>query len=251
MLSIPLSSLVPNRYQPRRMFEPEALEELADSIRQHGLLQPISVRALERGRYELIAGERRVRAASMVGLKQLPAIVLEASEREYAVMALVENLQRADLAFFEEAEGIARLIGEHDLTQEEAASLLGKTQPTIANKLRLLRLSGPLREEITRLGLTERHARALLRLPDEQRPQALDRISAAGLTVAETERLVERMLQPTHTLRRKGIIKDVRIFFNTINRALSIMKESGVAADAKMLEQEDHYEYIIKIPKSG
>lgn len=166
-------------------------------------------------------------------------------------MALVENLQRRDLDFFEEAEGLARLLAEQNLTQEQAAATLGKTQSTIANKLRLLKLDPGLRTKIRKAGLTERHARALLRLPEELREAALSRIVSQKLTVAATDRLVDRLLEPAPPVqpKKKAIVKDVRLFLNTVDRALSIMKTSGIPAKAEMQERDSCYEYRILIPK--
>ena len=181
--------------------------------------------------------------------KNMPMLTTVA--RQVAEIALVENLQRRDLDFFEEAEGLARLLAEQNLTQEQAAATLGKTQSTIANKLRLLKLDPGLRAKIRKAGLTERHARALLRLPEELRETALSRILSQKLTVAATDRLVDRLLepQPVPAPRKKAIVKDVRLFLNTVDRALSIMKTSGIPARAEMQERDGCYEYRILIPK--
>ena len=250
LVTLGITQVSPSRYQPRRIFDETALLELSESIRRHGLLQPVTVRALGRGEYELVAGERRLRAAAMAGLTKIPALLVDMPDREAAVMALVENLQRRDLDFFEEAEGMARLLTEQNLTQEQAAAMLGKTQSTIANKLRLLKLEPELRCRIRKAGLTERHARALLRLPEEQREGVLLRIISEGLTVAATDRLVDRLLEPPPTTpKKKAIVKDVRLFLNTVDRALSLMKNSGIPAKAAMQERESCYEYRILIPK--
>lgn len=251
LVTLGITQVSPSRYQPRRVFDEDALMELSESIRRHGLLQPVTVRAVGRGEYELVAGERRLRAAVMAGLTKIPALLVDMPDQEAAVMALVENLQRRDLDFFEEAEGLARLLAEQNLTQEQAAATLGKTQSTIANKLRLLKLDPGLRAKIRKAGLTERHSRALLRLPEELRETALSRILSQKLTVAATDRLVDRLLepQPVPAPRKKAIVKDVRLFLNTVDRALSIMKTSGIPARAEMQERDGCYEYRILIPK--
>ncbi|MBQ3078198.1 MAG: ParB/RepB/Spo0J family partition protein [Clostridia bacterium] len=255
LIELELSQIAPARYQPRRCFDEDGLEELADSIRKNGLLQPVTVRALGRGRYELVAGERRLRAAGLAGMKRIPALVMELPEQRAAVLALVENLQRRDLDCFEEAEGLARLMTEQGLTQEETAALVGKTQSTIANKLRLLRLAPEIRAAVREGGLGERHARALLRLPEEQRAAAVARMAASRMTVAAAERLVERLLTDTPSAgagghgRRKAVVKDVRLFLNTVERAVTVMKEAGIAALSEMEEGEGWYEVRVRIPK--
>lgn len=250
LATLPISQVTPSRHQPRKVFEESSLRELSDSIRSNGLLQPITVRQLARGEYELVAGERRLRAAAMAGLTSIPALIVDMPDCKAAVMALVENLQRRDLDCFEEAEGLARLLTEQELTQEQAAAMLGKTQSTIANKLRLLRLEPELRQRIREAGLTERHARALLRLPDPLRPEALEQIISRRLTVAAAERLVERLLAPPAPQpRKKGVVKDVRLFLNTVEQALNLMKNSGICATSEMTEHDSCYEYYILIPK--
>ena len=191
-----IASIQPSPYQARRTFSSQALQELALSIRQHGLLQPISVRALPGGRYQLIAGERRLRACRLIGQATIRAVVLSVDEHQAALLCMVENLQREGLHFFEEAEGFASLIRVHGLTQEQVAERLGKQQSTIANKLRLLRLPQQVREIVIRCGLSERHARALLRLPNAaMQLQIAQRIASEGLNVRATDTLVERILQ--------------------------------------------------------
>jgi len=249
LTSLSIDSIAPSRHQTRRVFDRESLLELADSIRKHGLLQPVSVREIGRGSYELIAGERRLRACLIAGLKNIPAIIIDRDDRESSALTLIENLQRSDLNLFEEAEGIAQLIRERGITQEEAASVIGKAQSTVANKLRLLRLPEDLRGAIIASGLTERHARALLRLPEEQWGEALHRMIAGGMNVKEAERLVEHMLAAPPKPRRKGIVKDVRLFFNTVDRAIGMMREAGVAAKMRVEELPDCYACTIRIEK--
>ncbi len=249
LTSLPIDRISPSRHQTRRVFDRESLLELADSIRKHGLLQPISVRETGRGSYELIAGERRLRACLIAGLKTIPAIVIDRDDKESSALTLIENLQRSDLNLFEEAEGIAQLIRERGITQEEAAGVIGKAQSTVANKLRLLRLPEELRGAIIASGLTERHARALLRLPEEQWAEALHCMITGGMNVKAAERLVEHMLTTPPKPRRKGIIKDVRLFFNTVDRAIGMMREAGVAAKMRVEELPDCYACTIRIEK--
>lgn len=252
VIQVPVSAIVPNPSQPRHSFDTESLLSLSQSIRHNGILQPLTVRELGDGEYELVAGERRLRAAIMAGYTSVPCIPVLLDDTQSAVMSLLENLQREDLNYFDEAAAIAKLIEQCGLTQEEVAKRLGKGQSTIANKLRLLRIGQSQRNKILELGLTERHARALLRLSDSQRDVALKEIEKRRLNVEETEKLVESMIFPesTEKTRKKmSVIKDVRIFFNTINNAINLMQRSGINAVAERQEYPDYYEYIVKIPK--
>ena len=239
---IPLEHIVPNPHQPRRDFDPAALAELADSIRQYGVLQPATVRT--RGRdYELVAGERRFRAAKLAGLK------------ESALLALMENLQRRDLNYMEEAAAIAHLVQRWGLSQEEAARKLGKSQSAVANKLRLLRLPSAVVELLQQGDLSERHARALLRLADEEEQLAAAKtIIARGLNVAQTEEYIElllRKIQVTPPHRRPTfILKDVRLFLNSLDRSLSLMRSAGVDAACGRQDTEDEILLTIRIPKA-
>ncbi len=252
--SISVDAIRPNRYQPRQVFCDEELHSLADSIRENGILQPLTVRKLSGNCYELIAGERRLRAAMLAGLNVVPCVLMDTDERQSAVLALLENLQRQDLGFFEEAEGISALMKEFGLTQEEAARKLGKKQSTVANKMRLLRLGDAQRKMIEENGLTERHARALLKLPEEMRTGALERIIRRGMNVAETERLVERLLEEQAEDKKavgaRVIVKDVRIFFNTVSHAIETMRQSGIDAVAEQVVTEEYIEYKVRIPKT-
>lgn len=255
VVQIPQSKITPNPAQPRKSFSEADLLPLAQSIRENGVLQPILVRKIKDG-FELIAGERRLRASILAGQTTIPSIILRVGEEASALIALLENLQRRDLDLFEEADGIARLIAEYGLTQEEAAERLGKTQSTIANKLRLRRFTPPEREAIRAFGLTERHARALLRVPDAAaRRLLLEEAAHRGLNVAQTERLVEGYLQTVPRQKpqrpKTGVVKDVRIFFNTVSRALDLMRQSGIAAQEEQVESDDFIEYIIRIPKTN
>ena len=189
---IPIIKIRPNKAQPRKVFNEDELSALSRSIAENGILQPLTVRKASQSEFELIAGERRLRAAILAGMKRVPCIIVKCSDKESAVYALLENLQRADLGIFEEARGISRLIRRYGLTQEQAADKLGKTQSTIANKLRLLKLSGEEQEWIENAGLTERHARALLRIDDEDiRREVLSKIISDNLNVSQTEKLVD------------------------------------------------------------
>ncbi|MGI6143046.1 MAG: nucleoid occlusion protein [bacterium] len=252
---LPLNAIKPNPYQPRRQFSEEELSELADSIRQYGVLQPVVVRPGPRG-LELVAGERRLRACKMLGLQTIPAVVKELSDQDLAVLALVENLQREDLNFFEEAQGYQRLLEEFGLTQEELAKRIGKSQSTIANKIRLLKLSPRVQAVISREIITERHARALLKLPgEEQQLSTLEKIVEKDLTVQETEDYIARILQGMekgeHPQRRKvvRIYKDMRIFFNTIQQAVQELQRVGFAARVEKVEKDEYYEVTVLIPK--
>ncbi|MCM1328277.1 MAG: ParB/RepB/Spo0J family partition protein [Ruminococcus sp.] len=249
VVQIETEKILPNPYQPRRAFED--LDGLAQSIEQNGILQPLTVRR-ENGEIELVSGERRLRAAKLLGMETVPCIILEMSGRNSAVMALIENIQRQDLSVFDEAEAIAKLIDFYGMTQEDAAVRLGKSQSTVANKLRLLKLDGAVREKITEYGLTERHARALLKLPEERRIEAVEIVHSRNLNVESTERLIEAMLnkqrEAENFRKRSAVFKDVRLFVNTINKAVEMMKAAGINADSKKIQQEDFIEYIVRIP---
>ena len=253
---IPIIKIRPNKAQPRKVFSEDELSALSRSISENGILQPLTVRKVSSTEYELVAGERRLRAAVMAGLRKVPCIVVKCSDRESAVYALLENLQRADLGIFEEARGIAKLIHRYGLTQEQAAIKLGKTQSTIANKLRLLRLSEEEQEWMEKAGLSERHARALIRIENETvRREVLSRIITENLNVKQSERLVGIYLNSTPKPSRvkgnsKAVIKDIRIFLNTINRAIDTMRLSGINAQSNKTDTEDFIEYTIRIPKS-
>lgn len=252
---IPIIKIRPNKAQPRKVFNEDELAALSNSIEENGILQPLTVRKVTSSEYELIAGERRLRASVMAGMKKVPCIVIKCSDKESAVFALLENLQRCDLGMFEEARGISRLIRRYGLTQEEAALRLGKKQSTIANKLRLLRLTYEEQEWITNAELSERHARALLRLTDEaQRREALSKIITENLNIQETEALVSTLINSCpKSEKKKGIskavIKDVRIFVNTINKAIDTMRLAGIDAQSDKTDTDNFIEYTIRIPK--
>jgi len=251
---LPIEKIVPNPRQPRRHFEETALKELAQSIRQHGILQPLSVQKGNSGCYVLVAGERRLRAAGLAGLSHVPCVVVKVSDRDSALLALIENLQRSDLHYMEEAAAIAKLISVYGMSQEEAARRLGRSQSAVANKLRLLRLSESCVTLLRRYDLTERHARALLRLEgEEQRKAALTHIGEKQLNVAQTEAYIEQLLGQSQ---RSGpgrkpvyIIKDVRLFLNSVSRGMDTMRRAGVDAKYDRQESEEHITITIQIPK--
>lgn len=252
VVQVNIDSIHPNPAQPRKVFDEQELLGLSRSIRTNGLLQPISVRRTKEG-YEIIAGERRLRACKLAGMTSVSCIVNDCTPERSAVLAMTENLQRQDLQIFEEAEGIRRLIEEWNVTQEEAALRLGKSQSTLANKLRLLRLTEEEREKIVTFHLTERHARALIRISDDQlREKALDQMITKHLNVQQSEELVEKLLTKTDkpAKKRTFVIKDVRLFFNTINHAIETMKQSGINAQALKSETDDYIECVVRIPKA-
>lgn len=250
---IPLGRIRPNPQQPRRSFDEESLAELAASIRSCGILQPLTVRRAGDG-YELVAGERRLRAARIAGLREVPCLVAQVGEEDSALLALMENLQRRDLDCWEEAQAIARLISRYGLSQEEAARRLGRAQPTVANKLRLLRLPEDVRALLRENGLTERHARALLRLqdPEVQRRAAGDMVRR-GMNVAQAEAYVEKLLQSAQVTPPRGrstyIIKDVRLFLNSVDRGLHLMRQAGVDAGWNRQDTDREILLTIRIPK--
>lgn len=250
VLFLPISDLSPNPAQPRRHFSKEGLEELSASIAVHGILQPLSVRRTETG-YELVSGERRLRAAQMAGLTQVPCLVVSVDPTQSSLLALIENVQRRDLDFWEEAQAIQALLEATGLSQEALARQLGKSQSAVANKLRLLKLSPAALELLRRDGLTERHARALLRLPDPaQQLQAAEAITNQGLTVAKTEAYVEELLSPTPKRSKPTfLLKDVRFFLNTIKRGLSLMQSAGIQADCNRQDTEQEILLTIRIPR--
>ena len=253
---LPAEDIAPNPVQPRREFDEKALEELSRSIQNYGILNPLTVRC-RGGKYELVAGERRLRAARLAGLTEVPCILVDVNMEDASLIALVENLQRKDLDFIEEAIGLSRLIRMFGMSQEEAAKRIGKSQSAVANKLRLLKLPRDVLENLRSYGLSERHGRALLRLtePNAQR-MALEYIAANQLTVAATEEYIEALLsapadesdrpEPKRTL----ILKDVRVFLNSLNRSLDLMKQGGIDAGVKRMETEDSLILTISIPKS-
>ena len=254
---IPLEKIEPNPYQPRRHFDKDSLLELSKSISTYGVIQPVSVRLKSGLKYELIAGERRLRASKMAGLLTIPAIIINLSEEDSAVIAIIENLQRQDLNFLEEAQAFANLLSDYNFTQEELARKLSKTQSTIANKLRLLKLSHEVRKIITDNNLSERHARSLLRLPTtEMQVMIANKIVEFGLTVQKTEDIINRLLNISskeNTIinnqkrRVKQVIKNLKIFSNSIKENISLLNDSGFKTDYIMEESDNGCEILIKI----
>jgi len=262
-----VEDIVPNPSQPRKYFDPEDLRELADSITRYGVLQPLTVRYGKR-RYELVAGERRLRAARLAGLRKVPCIMLDVNMEESTLIALVENLQRRDLDYIEEAEGLSKLIQTFDMSQEEAARRVGKSQSAVANKLRILKLPREMLGRLKEAGLSERHARALLRLgSNRERYEVLEHVILNELTVARTEEYIDDILtgllsaaevvpsgdggakvSPPKPL---FVIKDVRLFLNTINRGVAILQQAGIGASVERGGTEQEALITIRIPKPG
>ena len=243
---LPARAIRPNPAQPRKIFREEALSELAESIRQHGILQPLSVRRVGTN-YELIAGERRWRAAQQAGLTEIPCIVMTMDEKESGMAAMIENLQRQDLDFVEEANGIANLMEKWGMSQEQAARLLGKSQSAVANKLRLLKHSQPVLNALRTHGLTERHARALLKLPTEpEKMAAIAVIARMGLSVARTESYIASLLEGKT---RKTDRVDLGAFLNNLNQTLQKIQLSGIPAVSERRETDRQIVLTITIPK--
>ncbi|MBQ7739716.1 MAG: ParB/RepB/Spo0J family partition protein [Eubacterium sp.] len=255
IILVKTEKLLPNPYQPRRRFESEDMLSLADSIKENGILQPlIIIRINNSDYYEIVAGERRLRASILAGLEVVPCIETECSYEDSAVYSILENIQRSDLTFFEEASALGQLINHFGLTQSECAKRLGKSQSALSNKLRLLRLPVDVRYFIEKEQLSERHARALLRLEDEKDVwKALNAIKERRLNTEQTDRLIDSMTDKHPSPRPKvvRIIKDVRIFVNTVNKAIETMLASGIEAESDKTETDDYIEYHIKIPKKA
>lgn len=255
--NLPVELIKPSKYQPRSDFDEKALNELAQSISEHGVLHPVIVRKANIG-YELIVGERRLRACKLLGWDSIPAIVRDMTDKAAAELALIENLQRKDLQLFEEAEGYQRLLDEFELTQEELAKRLGKSQSSIANKIRLLKLPDSVREIISREMLSERHSRCMLRLKSEaDQLEILEKVIKNDLNVRETEELVRRFLekgsesgeQDRSGQQRKLIVKDVRLFTNSVRQLADSLKMSGLEVDFQEREHQDCYELLVVVKK--
>lgn len=254
-----INEIVPNPFQPRKTFHDEALKELSSSIREFGVIQPLLVRK-HADCYELVAGERRLRASKLAELTEVPAIIKELNDKEMAELAMIENLQREDLHYLEEAAGFHHLLLNFGFTQDELARRMGKSQSTIANKLRLLKLGESIRDALTEARLTERHARALLKLPEEKKQrEALQEIIEKDLNVRDSELLIQEMLDEiTREMDQKKpkqnvvrVVRDVRIFLNTIQHVVGEMKKSGLHVKVKQ-EQDDEYITVkMIIPKKN
>ncbi|WP_373875082.1 nucleoid occlusion protein [Levilactobacillus humaensis] len=253
VVMIPVAQIIPNRFQPRQRFDATAITELAQTIEEHGLLQPIVIRQFEADHYEIIAGERRFRAINQLKWETVPAIVEEMSDDETASMALIENLQREELSAIEEAHAYQQLMALNHMTQSQLAEGIGKSQGFVANKLRLLKLAEPVREAILNRQITERHGRALLALDDAGQVELLAQIIADKLTVKETEALITKRKQPKR--RRKvtkhSVSKDTRVAVNTIRHSVKMVKDAGMTLTTKEEETPDGYRIIIDIPKES
>lgn len=259
IMNISVDRIAPNPYQPRKEFSKNALEELSASIKQYGVLQPINVRSIGDSFFELISGERRLRASKLAGLKEIPAIVVEVVEQDSAVIAMIENLQREDLNFLEEAEGYYNLISDHGMTQEELAQKVGKKQSTIANKLRLLKLPTLIKSAILENSLTERHARALLKLPDEtMQTKALKVILKKQLNVKKTEEMIEKMLDEAAAAgqekkpdrKMKGKI-NYNIYINSIKNTYKEILKTGYNVQYEQADKGEYIEITLKVPKNA
>lgn len=259
LVEVNVASIHPNPYQPRATFDEESIAELAQSIQQVGLLQPLLVRKVDDG-YELVAGERRLRAVTSLGMEKVACIVQQDIEDESsAMMALIENLQREDLHYLEEAQCYQKLLETYGLTQDELANRLGKSQSSIANKLRLLKLSDEVKAAMTEKRLSERHARALLKLTDDkQRLDAVERIAEKGLSVKETEQMVEKTLNKAYDEKQDGakprpklmrIVRDYRLFMNTINQAVNQLRESGMTVEVEQSDRADGVDIKISVTR--
>lgn len=259
VVKVPIDTIFPNPYQPRKNFDDAALEDLSASIAQYGVLQPLLVSPAEDGRYMLIAGERRLRASKMAKLTEVPVIISEYTSQQIAEIALIENLQREDLHYLEEAEGYEKLMNQFHITQEAMAARVGKKQSTIANKLRLLRLSAPVRKVLMDAELSERHARALLKLPDdEKRLEVLETIVAKNFSVRQTEEYINKLLDGKSEEKRKRmvIVNDVRIYLNSIKQVVDAVKTAGIPVAMEQTLDGDEVIISVRIknqkkPKGG
>ena len=250
--ALPIDAIRPSPFQARTSFDEQELAGLAQSIRENGLLQPISVRKTADGSYELVAGERRLRACKMAKMQTIPAILCNYSDERTAALGLLENLQRENLNPFEQAQGLRDVMVLWDCTQAEAAKRLGMAQPTLANKLRLLQLTGDQRQFVLDNNLTERHARAVLRLPENRRSEALINIAKRRLNARQTDLYIEQLLNSTAKGRHRiSMVRDVRIFVNTIDHAIRLMTDNGVPATAHREEKDGYIEYTVRIPTAA
>lgn len=255
IVQVPTEKLLPNPYQPRRQFKSEELLSLADSIKQNGILQPLVCRQINNSDYfELVAGERRLRASILANLQTVPCVIIDCDYESSAVFSILENIQRSDLDFFEEAQAISQLMNHFGLTQEQISKKLGKSQSALSNKVRLLKLPVDVRYFIEKEGLTERHARALLRLDTEKQMwTTLKAITEKGLNVEQTEAYIDSITDKK--VKRRQIqpkpFRDVRIFVNTFNKAIQAMKDSGIEALSNKTETDEYIEFMVRIPKDA
>ncbi|MBN2286495.1 MAG: nucleoid occlusion protein [Tissierellales bacterium] len=253
--TVNLDNIIPNQNQPRRNFEKEALAQLAESIKTYGVIQPISLKKHNDNQYEIIAGERRYRAAKIAGLDSIPSIIIEVEESDSAAIALIENLQREDLDFIEEANSYLKLMNLFNITQRELAAKIGKKQSTIANKIRILKLSNPIKEDIIKHKLSERHARSLLKIEDDNiQMKVLKKTIKNNLTVKETEKLIDDIIKKSeeNQLENESRVKNFinyKIYVNTIKHAYREILKTGVSAKFEQNDYDDYIEIKVRIPK--
>lgn len=254
VIEVPIDKISLNPYQPRKIFDSDAISELAKSIKEYGVIQPITVRKNFIGGYELVSGERRLKASRLINKTHMPCIVIDVTENDSAVIALLENLQRKDLTYWEEAEAMQHLILDHKYTQEELATKLGKSQSAVANRLRILKLPESVKNILQENNLTERHARAILKVHDETAQlKILKQVCDSDLNVAKTEEMVTKTIEKVEAERVKesgkmmGVVH-LRMFINTINKAVDVVQKAGVKVEASKKENKNFIEYLIKIP---
>lgn len=256
VVNLPIDQIHPNRFQPRAIFDDAKIEELARTIHTHGIIQPIVVRTKSDGQYEIIAGERRYRAMKSLLWVEVPAIIREMSDKETASVALIENLQREELTAIEEAQAFQQLLELHELTQEALAQRLGKGQSTVANKLRLLKLPEQIQQAILKRIISERHARALVPIKNEElQLQLLAEVIEQDYNVRQLEQRILEVLEPSEKkqkprVKRKAVSKDVRIALNTIRESLSMVNNTGIDIESEEEEHEEYYQITVKIPKT-
>lgn len=255
IVQIPTEKLLPNPYQPRKQFKSEDMLSLADSIKENGVLQPLLCRQINNSDYyEIVAGERRLRASILANLQTVPCLIIDCDYEQSAVFSILENIQRSDLDFFEEAQALSQLINHFGMTQEQIGRRLGKSQSALSNKLRLLRLPVDVRYFIEKEGLTERHARALLKLETEKDIwTTLRAVQERKLNVEQTEDFIAALTgkKVKHRQNVVKIFKDIRIFVNTVNKAIETMKEAGINASSDKTETDDYIEFRVRIPKEA
>lgn len=257
IVNIDVSKIIPNKNQPRKIFDDKALEELSQSIKNYGIIQPITVRKIYDDIYEIVAGERRFKAIKLLNMETIPAVVIEVKEEESAAMALIENLQREDLDFIEEAMAYERLIEDFDLNQTQLAEKLGKSQSTIANKMRILKLPESVKQRLREGGLSERHARALLKIDDEELLlNIIEKVISKDLNVSETEKLVNSIAEDINEkkMRDKRYVRNFinyKIYINTIKNAYNEIVKTGIDAKFEQDESDEYIEIKVKIPKKS
>ncbi|GAW63556.1 chromosome partitioning protein, DNA-binding protein [Ligilactobacillus acidipiscis DSM 15836] len=254
VVQVPLTAIISNRFQPRQIFTKESIGELADTIREHGLLQPIILREYEPHKYEIIAGERRFKAIETLNWEKIPAIVRKMSDNEAASMAMIENLQRESLTAIEEAQAYQQLMKLNGLTQGQLGQAIGKSQSFVANKLRLLKLSSQVQEAILQRKLTERHGRALVSLDQHQQNQLLEQIENKELSVKETEQLVQKnskskpQAKKKPKVRTKGTSRSTKVAVNTIKKSVKMVQDAGIKLKTSEEDVAGFHRMIIDIP---